>query len=111
VVPVLPLYRPFKGIDLRSGEVPPVEDLAAIYGHLYETLKHRKLPGKWVRNVSVGTTPLEARFFVGEEARLQVMLRGFFGTRFGSRLGARLSDLRRSLRVKEVRESLDSSGL
>jgi hypothetical protein len=111
VVPVLPLYRPFKGIDLRSGEVPPVEDLAAIYGHLYETLKRRKLPGKWVRNVSVGTTPLEARFFVGEEARLQVMLRGFFGTRFGSRLGARLSDLRRSLRVKEVRESLDSSGL
>ena len=36
---------------------------------------------------------------------------GFFTTRLGARVAARLADLRRTLRVKEVRESLDSSGL
>jgi hypothetical protein len=114
VVPVLPLYRPLChscGIDLRAAEMPEVEDLAILYGHLYEELKRRKLPGTWARTLSVVTTPLEARFFGGEEAKLQLFLRSVFGARFGYKLSARLADLRRALRVKEVRDSLDSSGL
>lgn len=113
VVPVLPVFVPQKGIDLRGmvARVPTADELAPVYGYLYRRLKARKIPLRWVKDISVVTTPLEGRYFVGEEARLQVFLASFYKTAVGRLYMARLSDLRRALRVREVRESLDSSGL
>jgi len=56
----------------------------------------------WVRDISVVTTPVEGRFFVGEEVRLKGFLRGLLNTGLGRRAAAGLSDLRRSLRVREA---------
>ena len=104
IVPVLPLFRPFKGIDLRptQGPLPAVEDVAPIYGYLYRSLEKHRVPMTWVRDLSVVTTPLEGRFFVGDEARLQLFVRGLVNSSLGRRAAVGLSDLRRSLRVREA---------
>ena len=113
VVPVLPVFRPFKGVDLRVDAsqltVPGTRELSALYGHLYQLLKKERLPMDWVQQISAVTTPAEGRFFVEMGG-----LGGLFqrlappGKRSPS---ATLSDWRRALRVKEVDDSLKSSGL
>jgi biotin synthase-related radical SAM superfamily protein len=104
IVPVLPLFRPFKGIDLRDQleEIPATEEVAAVYGYLYQALKDRRIPMTWVRDLSVVTTPLEGRHFVGEEAKLQVFLQSFFNSKLGRRTAVGLAEMRRALRVREV---------
>lgn len=104
IVPILPLFRPFKGIDLREKgrPLPTVDDIAPVYGYLYQSLKDRNVPMGWVRDISVVTTPVEGRFFVGEEVRLKGFLSGLINSGLGRRAAVSLSDLRRSLRVREV---------
>lgn len=110
VVPVLPLFRPFKGLDMRlrpdhAAEVKErlrTEALAGLYGLLYRRVRARRIPTQWARHVSVATTPLEGRFFAGEDARLQVFLDRMARTRFGRVARARLADLRRILRVRQA---------
>jgi hypothetical protein len=109
VVPVLPIFRPFKGIDLRQAEEDyesemTTEALSWVYAHLYKKLRLAKIPMGWVRDISVVTTPAEGRFFVGAESALV----GFFQRLFGDRdrpPNPRLVDLRRTLRVREHGES------
>ena len=104
IVPILPLFRPFKGLDMRDSDrpIPTVDEVAPIYGYLYQSLKQQNVPMGWVRDISVVTTPVEGRFFVGEEVRLKGFLRGLLNTGLGRRAAAGLSDLRRSLRVREA---------
>lgn len=111
VVPVLPIYRPFKGIDMRT-ERPVVSTaaLGSVYGTLYKALRREKINMSWVRPISVVTTPMEGRFFVEGEAGLQAFLKRLVGGR-DRKPSVVLSDWRRALRVKEVDDSLKSSGL
>jgi len=105
VVPVLPVFRPFKGIDMRHEhglELPPIttEDLSGVYAYLYTRLLERRIPMGWVRDMSVVTTPMEGRFFVGQEAALV----GFFKRVFADphrKPSPRWVDIRRALRVRE----------
>lgn len=105
VVPVLPVFRPFKGIDLRQADVHyhqelTTEELSRVYAHLYTQLRAREIPMGWVRDISVVTTPMEGRFFVGGETALV----GFFRRVFADphrKPSPRLVDLRRTLRVRE----------
>ncbi len=106
IVPVLPVFRPFKGIDLRRAEDHPeltTLDLSRVYAHLYRKLREHNIPMGWVRDISVVTTPMEGRFFLGDEAALT----GFFKRVFKDphrKPSPRLVDLRRSLRVRESTE-------
>ncbi len=113
VVPVLPVYRPFKGIDLRVGTtgltVPSTRQLSALYGTLYQQLKQARIPMSWVQQISAVTTPAEGRFFI-EESGLTGLLQKLSPLGKGAP-SSMLSDWRRSLRVKEVDDSLKSSGL
>ena len=105
VVPVLPVFRPFKGIDIRQDhavEHPDVttEDLSGVYAYLYTRLRDEQIPMGWVRDISVVTTPMEGRFFVGAETQLV----GFFKRMFSDphkKPSPRWVDLRRTLRVRE----------
>jgi len=108
IVPVLPLFRPFKGLDMRlhpsraaeaRARLRP-EALAGLYGLLYRKVRQHRIPLNWARHVSVASTPLEGRFFTGEEARLLVFLDKLAQTRLGRVTRARLADLRRLLRVR-----------
>jgi hypothetical protein len=110
VTPVLPLFRPFRGVDMRLKEAEAskarerleLKPLADLYGHLYRAVRAQKIPLTWARHVSIATTPLEARFFTDEGARLQVFYDRIARTRVGRRTRARMADLRRSLRVRSM---------
>mgnify|MGYP001308571521 CR=1 FL=1 len=106
VVPVLPTYRPFKGVDLRGVLDAPIpkldtEELSQVYAHLYQRLREYNIPMGWVRDISVVTTPMEGRFFVGEKTRLVRFMDRLFNDPHRKPF-PRLVDWRRSLRVKET---------
>ena len=103
VVPVLPVFRPFKGIDLRSDASKSlgIAALSRVYAHLYQELRSHRIPMGWVRDISVVTTPTEGRFFVGADSALSRIANHLWG---GSdrKPSPRLVDLRRSLRVRNT---------
>jgi len=109
VLPVLPLYRPFKGRDMRRDEA--VEHFAAtrdelvdLHTHLYRSVREAGISVNMVRDIAVVTTPLEARFLSDDDSFLKVLQHKMMGTRLGRRTSAHLSDLRRALRVRRVEE-------
>ncbi len=107
VLPVLPIYRPFKGRDMRKDSdierfQPSLEELAGLYGHLYQAVRRRRLSCNLVRDIAIVTTPLDARFFSEDNGFWSSLRHRVMGTRLARRTSARLSDLRRALRVREV---------
>lgn len=113
VIPILPVYRPRAGARLSQYRMPSTEDVAPVYGHLYTAVTANKINTSWVRDISVVTTPLEGRFFVGDEARLKTFIQNFYKSRLGLKAAWGLATLRRKLRVKRVphnqEEALKSS--
>ena len=107
VLPVLPVYRPFKGKDLRFDEstaafAPRLEELGGLYAHLYRAVRDRRINVNVIRDVALATTPLDARFFAEDDSFFASLLHRVQGTRIARRASAVLSDLRRSLRVRPV---------
>jgi hypothetical protein len=108
VVPVLPVYRPFKGRDLRAEPDverfdPTLEELIAVYSELWRRARARKLPLGLVRDIATVTTPIESRFFESERRGIFARLaNALAGSRLARRTSARMSDLRRALRVRDV---------
>jgi hypothetical protein len=108
VLPVLSVVGPAAADE--AGLAPPSpEELCPVYAHLYEAVKRQRTPMTWVRDLPIGITPLDARFFVDESDRLAVT--SFYRSRLGTLAARSLSRLRRRLRVKTVSESFDSSRL
>lgn len=104
VVPILPIYRPSAGaIRLK---MPSTEVIAGIYGYLYKAVKRNRINMTWVRDISIVTTPLEGRFFVGDGARWRTFLQKFYRSSIGLKMAWGLATLRRRLRVKEVSSEL-----
>ncbi len=91
VVPVL------AGRTAPQAEIDP----APFYAHAHSAIRRHRLPTRWVRTLS--DTPSELESSAYDLALPQGTL-----ARVAS---VRLSDLRRLLRVKRIRDSLDSSGL
>ncbi len=81
----------------------PAEEIAAIFAHLDAGWKKQKVTVKPLLPLVNLTTPLV-------DARPKGLLRGFIGRVHDRQLLA-TSDLRRSLRVKQVEESFESAGL
>jgi len=106
VLPVLSLPRTLDGTPL-----PSAEEAAPLLRHLFTAVRDAKINMGWVRDLSFAVTPLEARFFAGDEARMAVALQSFYRTRVGSLAARNLSRLRRRLRVRRVSDSFDSSHL
>lgn len=109
VLPVLPVYRPFKGRDMRGDDIaatgdaePTLDELVELYAFLFEQAQTHKLNLNVVRDISVVTTPLEARFFTGKRGFWDGLKNRVLASRVMRRTSARLSDLRRSLRVRDV---------
>lgn len=107
VLPVLPVYRPFKGRDLRFDQgaaafAPRLDELGGLYAHLYRAVRDRRINLNVIRDVALATTPLDARFFAEEDSFFASLVHRVQGTRFARRASAVLSDLRRSLRVRPV---------
>jgi hypothetical protein len=106
VLPVLSLPTLLNGAPLLS-----VEDLVPVFAHLFTAVRDARINMGWVRDLSFAITPLEARFFAGDDARMAVAMQSFYRTRVGSLAARNLSRLRRRLRVRRVGDSFDSSHL
>ncbi len=104
------------GIDmlLKKGIVPlaavspraeryPREEIETVFLHLAEGFKKRKVTTKPVLSLLSAITPLVP-------AKAGGVLKGFIDKLYDRRLLA-ASDLRRSLRIKQVEESFESAGL
>ncbi|OFV90186.1 MAG: hypothetical protein A3J75_00505 [Acidobacteria bacterium RBG_16_68_9] len=112
VLPVLSLFRPLDNTQLGSHPLPTASEVAPIFAHLFNAVRNARINMNWVRDLSFAVTPLEARFFAGEEARGAVGVgTHFYRTRLGTMTARNLSRLRRRLRVRKVSDSLDSSQL
>ena len=110
VLPVLPLYRPFKGRDMRRDEATEHFDasraeLTALHKHLYDAARGRGISLNLVRDIAIVTTPLEGRFLAKNNGVFESLQNKLMGTRWGRRTSAYMSDLRRALRVRYVEEA------
>jgi hypothetical protein len=111
VLPVLSLHRPSDLASLAAHPLTDPEDVVPIYAHLYKAAREAKLNLQWLRDLGQAVTPLEARFFAGDDAKLDVAVSSFYRSRLGGRAARSLSRFRRRLRVKQVSDSFDSSQL
>lgn len=110
VLPVLSMLRP--GInEPRINSLPSLDEVSHTFAHLFHTVRHSRINMGWVRDLSYAITPLEARFFAGEAARVGVALRQFYRSKLGTLAARNLSRLRRRLRVRTVSDSFDASRL
>lgn len=100
VVPILPVYRPSSSAKLSQYAMPSTATIAPVYGYLYRAVIANKVNTNWFRDISVVTTPLEGRFFVGDEARMKTFIQNFYKSRLGLKAAWSLATLRRKLRVK-----------
>ncbi|MEZ4264732.1 MAG: radical SAM protein, partial [Myxococcota bacterium] len=110
VLPVLPIYRPFKGRDMRGDAglelfEPTLDELIALHTHLYSAVRAKKLSLNLVRDIAIVTTPLEGRFFANDDSVWTSLQVRVMGSRVGRRTSTVLSDLRRHLRVRRVEHS------
>ena len=112
MLPVLSLFRPLEDTQLGSHPLPATADVAPVFAHLFSTVRNARINMNWVRDLSFAITPLEARFFAGDEARGAVGVGSqFYRTRLGTMTARNLSRLRRRRRVRKVSDSFDSSHL
>lgn len=111
VLPVLSLFRPLDETALREHPLPDPHEVAPLYAHLYRKVREARINVQWMRELGYAITPIEARYFAGEDAKVDVAFSAFYRSRLGSRAARSLSKLRRRLRVRQVSESFDSSKL
>jgi len=111
VVPVLTLPRPLDPGARRDLPVADLHGVAPIFAHLFHAVRTARINMHWVRDLSFAVTPLEARFFVDEATRSGLGFGQFYRSRLGALAARNLSRLRRRLRVRQVSDSYDSSGL
>jgi hypothetical protein len=101
---VLPILTPEKR-EILLKENYPIEDLADLYRYVYVEAKKNKIKMNWFSKMGPFISPFEGHFFTKDKPYLKLALMNFYQSRwFGGNISARLSNLRRSLRVKEIKK-------
>jgi hypothetical protein len=107
IVPVLSVHHP--GPDTIPQVTP--DEAAAVVAHLDRTVRERKLPVTWVRDLALGITPLDASRFTGVAPAGSAALHALTRWRLGAYAARGMARFRRRLRVKSIRDSFESSHL
>jgi hypothetical protein len=102
---------PVAAIPRGEHPAPDGDEAAAVLAHLYRAVKQSGISMGWVRDLCLGITPLEARHFAGDGARLAVTVQNLTRSRLGALAARSLARFRRRLRVRAVGESFDASQL
>jgi hypothetical protein len=102
---------PVAGIARGEHPLPPAADVSAVLAHLFRAVKTRGISMGWVRDLALGITPLEARHFAGDGARLAVAVQTLTRSRLGALAARGLARVRRRLRVRRVSDSFDAAHL
>ena len=111
VVPLLPIFKPLDGSEYRGHKIPDTEDIAPLFAHLYNAVKVNKINMNWSKHVSIFITPIEGRYFTGDQAKLEVTLYNLYKSKIGGLATREIAKLRRKLKVREVEGSFDASEL
>lgn len=111
VVPLLPIFKPLEGSDYSDHRIPDTDAIAPLYAHLYNAVKGNKINMSWSKHVSIFITPIEGRYFTGDDSKKEVTLYNLYKSRLGGIAAREIAKLRRRLKVKEVEDSFDSSEL
>ena len=109
VVPVVAVFRTPEAAGPRTAL--DASAVTPVLAHLYRAVKERRINMGWMRDLTLGITPLEARHFAGADARLAVAVQQLTRSRLGALAARSLARFRRRLRVRRVSESFDSSHL
>ena len=107
VVPVVSVFRAPEAAGGRASLDAP--EVAPILAHLYRAVKAGGINMGWVRDLALGITPLEARHFAGDDARLAVTVQQLARSRLGGLAARGLARFRRRLRVRTVGDSADAA--
>ncbi len=102
VVPVVSLFG-------GGAATPPPSEATPLLAHLYRAVRQRGINMGWVRDLGLGVTPLEARHFAGDGARLAVTVQHLSRSRLGSLAARGLARFRRRLRVRKAGESFGAA--
>jgi hypothetical protein len=102
---------PVAAIPRGEHPAPDGDEAVAVLAHLYRAVKEGGISMGWVRDLCLGITPLEARHFAGDGARLAVTVQNLTRSRLGALAARSLARFRRRLRVRAVGESFDASHL
>jgi hypothetical protein len=102
---------PVAAIARGEHPVPDAAQVTRVLAHLYRAVKRRGINMGWVRDLALGITPLEARHFAGDGARLAVTVQQLTRSRLGALAARGLARFRRRLRVRKVSESFDAAHL
>ncbi|RMF25394.1 MAG: hypothetical protein D6760_01055 [Deltaproteobacteria bacterium] len=111
VLPVLSPFRPLEETPLRNHPAPEPDQLEPLYAYLYEKVREARINLQYLRDLGGAITPIEARFFAGDAAKLDVAASGLLRSKLGARAVRSLAALRRRLRVRRVSDSFDASHL
>jgi hypothetical protein len=111
VLPVLSIVGPAHTPPPEAYRPPSIDEVAPIYAHLFKAVRDARINMGWICDLSFAITPLEARFFAGDDARLAVAMQQFYRSKIGSVTARNLARLRRRLRVRTVSDSFDSARL
>jgi hypothetical protein len=85
------------------------EATGPILEHLYRAVKQQRINMGWVRDIAAGITPLEARWFAGDHARLAVTVQHLTRSRLGGLAARGLARFRRRMRVRPADEASDAA--
>ncbi|MEK7851763.1 MAG: radical SAM protein, partial [Deltaproteobacteria bacterium] len=111
VVPLLPIFKPLEGSDYSGHRIPDTEEIAPLFAHLYNAVKGNKISMNWSKHVSIFITPIEGRYFTGDQAKLELTLYNLYKSKIGGMATREIAKLRRRLKVREIEDSFDSSEL
>ena len=104
---------PVVTIPHAVGEGPHIAaDLDAVgpvLEHLYRAVKQQRINMGWVRDLAAGITPLEARWFAGDHARIAMTVQQLTRSRLGALAARGLARFRRRMRVRPTDEASDAS--
>lgn len=100
---VMPILTP-ESREVILAESIGTDELAPLYGYVYNQAKECSITMNWFSKLAPFIAPIEGRHFSGDSPRIKLALMNFYQSRlFGGSISAALSNLRRRLRVKEVR--------
>ena len=79
--------------------------LAPLFGYVYNQVKAQKVKMNWFSKLSSYFAPIEGRYFAGDTPKFKLALMNFYqSSAFGGSISSSLSNLRRKLRVREVKD-------
>jgi hypothetical protein len=105
------LYLSLLKVPISNHKIPDTEEIAPLLAHLYNAVKSNKINMNWSKHVSIFITPIEGRYFTGEQAKIEVTLYNLYKSKIGGLATREIAKLRRRLKVREVEDSFDSSEL